>query len=179
VEAENCPATVFDQLCLSFHPARMPPCPTARGLSVRFATLDQNFFRGCQYTQSSYLQGDAVHNGGRRETCGKALPSLFRRPAFSPESAVPVDPAQKRSFANAGRIQPSRHRSWQEMPCLQEVASSIIRTASGILRDSSVSARLPDGVPMNTIAARRQRFAGGPRLVRKEVERASWQAVRL
>jgi hypothetical protein len=30
----------------------------------------------------------------------------------------------KRSFANAGRIQPGRHRSQREMPCLRQVAPS-------------------------------------------------------
>jgi hypothetical protein len=47
------------------------------------------------------------------------------------------------------------------------------------MRNSSVSAQLPDSVPMNTIAARRQQFAGVPRLVPKEVVRASWSAVRV
>src|SRR5216683_140747 len=54
VEAESCPLPCSISFWMSFNPARMPLCPTNGVLSVRFPTLDLNFFRRCQYTQSSY-----------------------------------------------------------------------------------------------------------------------------
>ena len=67
MEAESCPASVFDQFCLSFHPARTPPCPTIRGAVRSICDSRSKLFRGCQYTHSSYLRDGAVHNGGHRE----------------------------------------------------------------------------------------------------------------
>src|SRR5258708_19579096 len=60
----------------------MPLCPTKGGLSVRFATLDQNFFEDVN-TQSSYLQEGAVHNGGHRE--GRQGAGAFFSVIASPE----------------------------------------------------------------------------------------------
>lgn len=81
---------MFDQFCLSFHPARMPLCPTKGGLSVRFATLDRNFFKDVNihnrhiYRIVPCMTGDIARGG-------KALAAFFSviaNPACSPESAI-------------------------------------------------------------------------------------------
>jgi hypothetical protein len=114
VEAESCPASVFDQFCLSFHPARMPLCPTKRGAVRSVCDSRSKFFRGCQYTQSSYLQkvlcitGDVARGG-------KALPlfpALSQTPCARQGVPSPSDLASERSFANemSRRIKPARAR---------------------------------------------------------------------
>jgi hypothetical protein len=56
----------------------LPTSPAAtmsdeRGAVRSICDSRPKFFRGCQYTRSSYLQEGAVHNGGHREG-GKVLP---------------------------------------------------------------------------------------------------------
>jgi hypothetical protein len=67
---------VFDQFCLSFHPARIPLCPTKGGLSVRFATLDQKFFEDVNtYNRHIYRM---------RETLRRLLRHLMARIGLGP-----------------------------------------------------------------------------------------------
>ena len=68
---------MFDQSCLSFHPARMPLCPTKGGPSVRFATLDQIFFEDVN-THNRHIYGKVLCITGDIARGGKALP-LFQR----------------------------------------------------------------------------------------------------
>ena len=81
---------MFDQFCLSFHPARMPLCPTKGELSVRFATLDQNFFEDVN-THNRHIYRKVLCITGDIARGGKAL-ALFsassQGPKFSPESAI-------------------------------------------------------------------------------------------
>src|SRR5258708_33826382 len=87
----------------------MPLCPTKGGLSVRFATLDQNFFEDVN-TQSSYLQEGAVHNGGHREGrqgAGAFFSVIARPEVLARECHHQVNPASEKVVCE--RVSSLRH----------------------------------------------------------------------
>ena len=89
---------MFDQFFLSFHPARMPPCPTKGGLSVRFATLDQNFFENVK-THNRHIYRMVLCIAGDIARGGKA-PSSFSASSQGQRSRQrvpsPSDPASEK-----------------------------------------------------------------------------------
>jgi hypothetical protein len=120
-------------------------------------------------------------NGGRREGRQGAAASIQRH---RKASVLASECRYQVILPGKGRLRTPGVSSQVDIarsgrcPAFGRSRLQIIRATSGILRNRTVSARLPESVPMNTIAAR-QLFAGVPRLVRKEVERASWRAVRV
>src|ERR1700730_11462126 len=81
----------------------LPPSPDAtmsdeRGAVRSFCDSRSKFFRGCQYTQSSYLQDSAVNNGGHRE--GRQRAVVFFRSSQAQRSRQrvpsPGDPASEK-----------------------------------------------------------------------------------
>ena len=92
------PASVFDQFCLSFHPARMPPCPTKGGLSVRFATLDQNFFenvntRNCHIYRMALCIAGGIVRGGKAPS---SFPASSQGQRSRQRVPSPSDPASEK-----------------------------------------------------------------------------------
>src|ERR1700694_2817100 len=147
----------------------MPLCPTKGGLSVRFATLRLKFFRGCQYTQSSYLQEGAVHNGDIARG-GKAL-ALFsassQHPKFSPKSV----PSPSESCLRKGRLRTRcPGASSQVEPGCEAEGGASAQVAYGSI---SIELGLPRHGRFTPVSDRTADIAGGPvRAIKRHLHRS-------